>query len=311
MSLSRPSRLAVVLTALLATLLVTATLAPAVAGPAEARSARGCSGLVTGIDRSNRLTIVTVRGRKVTGTQHTRPFRSPVTGLALMGWSYDDAALTRGTSYFRTTGPQGPPRRVDVAFRKGDPELVATTHRLANDRFAARLFAGSFGYHVLAVRGERVLRFATHRTHRTDHRINHRTRHRARHRLAYGDKTLVLRRHGLSTLVYVDRVRTEGRLADLYLATARDGALLELRVPVAHPERSTLVTVRRHGFGSVTGLSIGTCGGPRLAFLALDGDAGTARWFTLGHPYAPSARDLRRGPLAGRHAHWGRLHAVL
>ncbi len=299
--LSRPrARLAA-----LGALLTAATVAPLLGVSAEAAAPQqrvsvtdSCGASVGGIDRDNRLVGMSVKGSEVIATHQTAVLDFPVQHLALMGWSYTDDTRTAGTNYFRTISLDARPRRLDVGFEAGNPDYTTPLiQKFTNRTFNARLFAGTFGYHVLVVRGDRLIRYVTYAD--------------SAGRLSYDDPVVVTRLAGLTTLGYVNRRKVEGRKADIYLATTTTGRLLEIRIPVRKPRLVDVVRLRKHGFSTVTGISIGGCSATDLGFVAIDAAANTARWYRLAHPFAPKPADLTEGDLVGVGEDWARLHSVL
>jgi hypothetical protein len=116
----------------------------------------------------------------------------------------------------------------------------------------------------------------------------------------------------LKTLSWYSRQPVGGVRTDIYLATTKAGALLQIRVPVRNPGNTKVLTVKRTGFKPYTGLSLAYCNDTRSTALivGVNAQGNLARWFTLEKQLAPRPSNLTNHGLAAEGKDW-RLRPVM
>ena len=295
------------LAVVVATAFLSATLS--FSGPAEALSVPSdvgaspqpsklsCPLQLIGVNDARRLVIRLVTNATIDEEKTTGVLPFDPKAMAL----FDFKALSRGYRVgVRAISPGHSPSVFKVTQLDSRPGLTYTNERMLNAAFNPHVFAGSGGYFVFAVspNGKVVKRWSTLEDRRG--------------RLTYDDHKLVTTHAPrIQTLSFSIRKKLDGVTTDVLWGTTVDGGLIQLRVPVDHPARAKVVTVKQSGFDSVTGLSMSYCGQhpSTLSFVAIDRAANAATWYTLVNQFSPRAKNLVDRGLVGDGADW-HLHAT-
>lgn len=271
-----------------------------VTAAADTASAAGltCRAALVGVNGAGRFVERNMRNGTVLGQkQSTTALPFGVTNLGFFG----QASISGGVkTKFTTITPGGRPRILTVKDLDASSTLTYTSRRMSNTRFSPRLFTNSGGYHVFALAGSGDLkRLVTYRDSNGD--------------VYFGDARLVLHNMGgLKTLSFYNRQSIGGVNTDILYATTKAGALKQIRVPVKRPGRARTITVKRSGFATYTGLSLGRCNqdAANAYIIGIDAPDNLARYYVLTRQARPSATNLSLKGRAGTGVSW-RLHATL
>ncbi|HEX6248617.1 MAG TPA: hypothetical protein VFZ64_12160 [Nocardioidaceae bacterium] len=288
----RKTSLLVAAATALSTVLVTAP-APAVAAEEDLT----CRSAAVGVLPNGKMlkrTLENGRQLQVKTTRTELPFRPRTMGYA--GWEEIDGGLRE---YYLATARDGRPRFLAVTEKDARRTMSARVLRFATTGFTPRLMGmGHVGSELLALEGP-VLR---------------------QYKIRSSDNGPVLRNprvakrnmDRLKTLSWYSRQRVGGVKTDIYLATTKAGALLQIRVPVRNPGNTRVITVKRTGFKPYTGLSLSYCNDtPATALIVgVNARGNLARWFTLERQLAPKAQNLTNHGLAAEGRNW-KLRPVL
>jgi hypothetical protein len=234
------------------------------------------------------------RQTRVKATGAELPFRPTTMGYA--GWEQVDGGVRH---YYVAAARDGRPRFLLVTDKDARRTLNARAVRFATTGFTPRLVGmGMVGSELLALEGS-VLR---------------------QYNIAPSENGPVLRNprvakrnmDRLKTLSWYSRQPVAGVKTDIYYATTKAGALVQIRVPVKNPANTKVVTVKQTGFKPYTGLSLGYCNDSRATALIVGVNAtgNLARWFTLEQQLAPRAKHLTNHGLAAEGKNW-RLRPVV
>ena len=275
---------------------LSAFLVAAPASSAAAEETLTCRGASVGVLPSGKLlNRIHENGRqtRVKTTRTELPFRPTTMGYA--GWEQIDGGYRE---YYLAAARDGRPRMLVVTNKDARRRLGASVIRFAHTGFTPRLVGmGIAGPHLLALEGS-VLR--QYRVRSTDNGLVLRNPRVAKRNM-----------DGLKTLSWYSRQSVAGVRTDIFLATTRSGALVQVRVPVRNPGDTRIVRVKRSGFKRYTGLSLSYCDTRATALIvAVDARNNLARWFTLERQLAPRARNLTDHGLAAEGKNW-RLRAVI
>jgi len=256
-----------------------------------------CETSIVGVQPDGRLV-----DRRVTNTAVEKeyltadPLSFPVDNMVFTGAEQ----VTGGSvSHLNTFSSGDTPRNVDLARQDGSTVHTATVAATYAKPFSARLVAGSASYFVYTVDGRGRLRQWT------------RERDDAGH--FWFDNPKLVARHmgGLKTLSYSWTFKLDGKWNDFLYGTTRGGALKQIRIPWRKPGNAKVVTIKKSGFASYTGLSLSFCGNNAkyLSIVGVDRVHNRARWYTLRGALAPRAANLVRRGWVAPGAEW-RLHGV-
>lgn len=100
------------------------------------------------------------------------------------------------------------------------------------------------------------------------------------------------------------------RLADgtqrdvIYATNGETGALHQIIVDPEEPASAESHTLAETGFAAFTHLKAGFCGGESLSVVAVDSEAGNARWFEHADPLSHSGSTLSTGRPVGTDGQW-------
>jgi hypothetical protein len=270
-----------------------ATPAPAAAAEQDLTCHSGASGVLpNGKLMERKLENGRQVGVKTSGAE--LPFRPTTIGYA--GWEEVDGGLRR---YYVASARDGRPRFLVVTDKDARRTLDVRAARFATTGFTPRLMGiGFVGSELLALEGS-VLR---------------------QYKIRSSDNGPVLRNprvakrnmDRLKTLSWYSRQPVGGVTTDIYYATTKAGALIQIRVPVRNPGETKVVRVKRTGFKPYTGLSLSYCNDTRATALIVGVNAkgNLARWFTLERQLAPRPANLTNHGLAAEGKNW-RLRPVV
>jgi hypothetical protein len=235
----------------------------------------------------------TVLGQKL--TRSALPYQVTNTGFLSL------SSISGGRRFrFTTITPSGRPRVLTIKDLNAAKTLADSSARMKNTGFSPRLFANSGGFYVFALsRSGSLMRLTTFRN-RTG-------------RFSFGDPHLAQKNlGGLRTLSFYNRQSVNGVSSDILYATTKTGALKQIRVPVKRPGHTRVLTIKRSGFASYTGLSLGRCNSntSKAYILGIDAPGNLARYYVLTGQANPSAGNLSSKGRAGTAFSW-RLHATL
>jgi hypothetical protein len=267
------------------------------AAPSAAAAAKiSCGTQVVGVTNNRTLILRDLNNDAIVGEKtatRALPFKPSSMALA---WAKD---TQRGYNLgVRTINPHGRPTILTVKAVDGRPHVTYTSDRMLNRSFSPRAFAGSASFYVFTTTRGVVKRWTSY--------------HNRRGQLFYDDPVVVTKNApAMATLSYALRKRVDGARSDILWGTTKSGALVQMRVPVTHPDRAKIIVVKRRGFAEVTGLSLSFCGGhaASLSIMAISKSNNNATWYTLKKQFSPRATNLTKHGLAGVGANW-RLNAT-
>jgi hypothetical protein len=282
----RKSSLLVAAATAISTVIVAAP-APAVAAEQDLT----CRSAAVGVLPSGKLLNRTLENGRQIGMKRTRtelPFRP--TSLGHAGWEEIDGGYR---DYFVATARDGRPRVLAVTDKHARRSLNVRVGRFATTGFTPRLMAmGHVGSELLALEGSVLRQYKIRSSENGPVLRNPRVAKRKMDRL--------------KTLAWYSRQSVGGVRTDIFLATTKAGALIQIRVPVRNPGNTKVVSVKRTGFKPYTDLSLSYCNDSRATALivGINAKGNLARWFTLERQLAPRARNLTNHGLAAEGKNW-------
>jgi hypothetical protein len=201
---------------------------------------------------------------------------------------------------FTSISADGRTRVITLTQLAAEETTTVSVTPMRNRNFYQRLLVSASGYYEYMVSGRGVLNRWT-------------TAQDARGRIFFTNPVLVRKGLGnLKTLTYSWTMRIDGRKTDVLWGTTKQGALVQLQIPVRNLGKSELRTVKRSGFKDVTGLSASFCNQnpAHLTFLAIEAGNNRARWFTLRNQVSPKAANLVNHGVVAAGVNW-RIRAVI
>jgi hypothetical protein len=271
-----------------------------VAAPAPASAAEEdltCPGAAVGVLPNGKLLerrLENGRQVRVKTSGAELPFRPTTMGYA--GWEKIDGGLRQ---YYVAAARDGRPRFLVVTDKDARRTMNVRAVRFASTGFTPRLMGMGFvGSELLALEGSVLRQYKIRSSENGPVLRNPRVAKRSMDRL--------------KTLSWYSRQPVGGVKTDIYFATTKAGALIQLRVPVRNPGNTKVVTVKRTGFKPYTGLSLSYCNDSRATALIVGVNAkgNLARWFTLERQLAPRPKNLTNHGLAAEGRNW-RLRPVV
>jgi hypothetical protein len=266
------------------------------AAASAAKAALECATRVVGVQRDGTLMIRDMTNGVITDEKATpAALRFDPTGLA----AFDTERVKGGYRMgIRATKASGRPAIITVAVRDRRPTAHVTGYqRMRNAHFHPGVFAGSASYFVFTGGRGRLTRWVTVRNAHGD--------------IYYAYPTVVTNKGPRLRILSISyRKKVDGAVSDILWATSTSGRLLQIRIPVVAPDEAKVITVRKHGFDDVSGLSLSYCAHQpsTLSIVAINGADGTAQWLTIRHQFKPRGANLiDHGPAEA--ANW-RLHGV-
>lgn len=264
-----------------ATALSTVVLAgPATAAPSATQAGPTCEAQVLGVLPDGRFASRYVRNTQVVTQKRTGsalPYRPRSTAHL-----YSEQVSGGVRFHFAQTAPDGTPRHLRVTDKADRKTLGFGVSKMRNSGFDARLLTSGGGTHTFAV--ERNGTFHRYVTYRND-----------RGRFFFGNpKRIPLNVSGLKTLSFYTRMKIGGVRSDVFYATTKTGALKQIRVPVRRPRNARAITVKRRGFASYTGLSLGACDGTvaKAFIIGINAKDNIAHRVVLRRQGSPKASNL-------------------
>ena len=288
----RKSSLLVAAATAISTLLVAAP-APAVAAEQDLT----CRSAAVGVLPNGKLLQRHLENGRQVGVKTTGaelPFRPTTLGGA--GWEEIDGGYRQ---YYVATASDGRPRVLVVTDKDARRTMSARAVRFATTGFTPRLLGmGVVGSELLALEGSVLRQYKIRSSENGPVLRNPRVAKRNMDRL--------------KTLSWYSRQPVGGAKTDIYYATTKAGALIQIRVPVRNPGDTKVVRVKRTGFKPYTGLSLSYCNDSRANALIVGVNAkgNLARWFTLERQLAPRPANLTNQGLAAEGKNW-RLRPVV
>ena len=260
------------------------------AGPADAMrdtgsaaGARGglrCEIGVVGFDSGHHIRSDTFTNGKLDKTRTTTeslPF-----DVTAFGYYRLTGTAKRNTLQLNVISADGVPRKV-VLKRTSGSVKVGQVKEYQQDSFTPRLFADGGTFYAYTVNGSTMKRWALTRYRDGDVRFAKPTRVGG----GFGDLT-ALQAGSYGT---VHGVESEV----LYAATTQ-GQLLQIVVPLAHPNRARVHKLAGSGFEGVTELAWSYCGAQRAqhhALIAIDPVGNRATWTTIKNALSRPKATLR------------------
>lgn len=290
------------LLAVLATLGLAASALVAATGPAANATTAAtptCETALMGIldtDGSlvkRNITNTTVDSERKTATS---------TGLAITNLLWFDTVKVSGgrVNHIETIVYSSRPRRFSVRDIDAQPNLTlqaGPAYRPAG--FSPRLVAGSGRYYVYAVG--------------SDGNLTRWTRFKNdQNQYLYGaPKVVAHNMGGLRTLSYSSTYQLGGKYTDFLYGTSVNGALIQFQIQWSSVANKSIRYLATSGFKTTTGLSLSFCNDNLnyLSVVAIDRNAGEARWFTKAGIIQKSGAEIVDRGLIQPDADW-HLHAT-
>jgi hypothetical protein len=286
-----------VLTVIVVTASLSAVRAPASAvppiddsRPADRAGEPNCStGLVIATD-DGRVRYDLVEKDKVTSS---RPSKRKL-GFTVSAWGFYDDIDGKKTDVFQLNAITSKgERKVSLSFT-GKKKIGLSSTRYAKARgFKPVLFADGYTYYAYIVTSSGQLQRWTLTRFRDG-------------KVRFADKVALA--DGMSELTSLQTTavfKLKGSAKEVLYGTTVGGALVQLTIPIKRPQRMKTRTLLSSGLEGVTELSWSTCGNSldHTSLIAVDPEAGTARWVTIKHsntrPKVTVRGEVRGGDFRG------------
>lgn len=258
----------------------------------------GCASVLSGVATDGRLVRREIKNANVLAEKTTaNPLPYPVYGLV---WKNTVEVVGGTVDQLDTFSTNGRPRAISVRNGDASANLAITKSQTYTTAVDPRAVAGSGSHYIYGIAYNNPLSRWT-RVRNADGSLSFKGPAHVRGNMS-----------GISTLSYSASYEVNGEAYDFLYATTKGGRLLQIRVPWKHTGDEKVIELASSGFADVTGLSLSFCNNSLnyLSIVAVDGDAGEARHFTLPYVLTPQPANLVDRGLVGVGSDW-HLHAVV
>lgn len=273
-----------------------AALLPAAQATVQA-TAPGCTGIVSGLDASNRVVHRAWKNATITAEKKsTRPLSVSPHALVWSGGRALDGGgfVSRYTAFINDTAPVV----YDVANKTTSSTLSVTYVKKLSRWLKGRLVVTGGSYYLYAVDDAKLFQW----TRFVDDAG----------RIWLGNAKVVAQdMRGLKTLAYGWTFKIDGVYKDVIYGTTGSGKLLQFQIPQLKPTYEKLTKLADSGFGAYDQVSTSFCNNSPhyLALVAIDKETNEARRYSLSSQTTPKTYNLVDRGLVGVGADWD-LHAV-
>lgn len=278
--------------------LATSGLVAAGTAPAANAATPVCSGLVTGLDATDRAVYRTWENADITEE------KKAVSPLSVSPHAFvfsGGRSLSGGGSVASYTAFSygNAPVVYDIVNKTSSSTLAVKYVKKLSKWFKGRLIVTGGSYYLYAVDGYGTLRQWTRYADDAGH--------------VWFDSPKIVAKYlsGLKALSYAWTFKVDGVYKDFLYGTTSSGKLLQFQIPQKNPGAEKVTRLAASGFADFDHVSSAGCNNSLhyLSLVAIDNEGNQARLFTLPSQTVPKTYNLADRGLIGVGADWD-LHSV-